>query len=124
MAKKKNRRRTRAARVPLYVYADDSGNSGLNLFDEQQPYYWTAALLSPVDIQAVGLKDHKRWTSQLNVSELHGALLGVDGIEQIAIEMRDFFKKHGCRFVFSMVEKRYLAGTMLAQLVLTLSTTA
>ena len=35
----------------LYVYVDKSGSTGINLFDDKQPFFWTAALLSQVDLQ-------------------------------------------------------------------------
>ena len=102
----------------IFVYVDESGNTGFNLFDDNQPFFWTAALLSPVDLQVVGTAIHKQLTARLNMSELHGAALGIAGIKEIARELKDFLAEYGCGFVFCKFEKRYHAGTMIAQMLL------
>ncbi len=35
------------------VYTDESGNTGENLFDTSQPYFWTGTLVSLFDIDNV-----------------------------------------------------------------------
>ncbi|WP_247493130.1 hypothetical protein, partial [Bradyrhizobium sp. 142] len=34
-----------ASKIPIYVYVDESGNTGKNIFDEAQPDFFTAALV-------------------------------------------------------------------------------
>ena len=38
----------------LYAYSDETGNTGNNLFDEEQPYFWTGTLISECDIENEG----------------------------------------------------------------------
>lgn len=38
---------------PVRAYSDETGNSGNNLFDAGQPYFWTGTLVCEVPVQAV-----------------------------------------------------------------------
>jgi hypothetical protein len=112
MSKKAHRKNENALR--LLAYTDESGNTGQDLFNEAQPYFWAGTLLSPVDIQTVGTHAHEDWKRILGVEELHGNNLRFEGIAKIALSLRDFLGVHSCNFVFSKVEKAYHAGTTLA----------
>jgi hypothetical protein len=46
------------ARIPIYAYVDESGNTGKNIFDEAQPDYFTAALVNVGDFD-------DRWGRQI-----------------------------------------------------------
>lgn len=110
----KNFERNLKPGLKLIAYADESGNTGQDLFNDSQPYFWTGSLLSPVDMQIAGEKAHQEWQRALGVKELHGAELRLEGMAKIAIGLRDFLASHSCAFVISKVEKAYHAGTTLA----------
>lgn len=100
--------------LKLIAYADESGNTGQDLFNDSQPYFWTGALLSPVDMQIAGRKAHQDWQRALGVKELHGSELRLEGIAKIALDLRNFLASNSSSFVISKVEKVYHAGTTLA----------
>lgn len=116
MSKKARRKSQNVLR--LLAYTDESGNTGHDLFNDAQPYFWAGTLLSPVDIQTVGASAHQDWKRTLGVEELHGKDLRLEGIAKIALSLRDFLQVHSCNFVFSKVEKAYHAGTTLAWILL------
>ncbi len=37
------------SKIPIYAYVDESGNTGKNIFDTDQPDFFTAALVSKGD---------------------------------------------------------------------------
>ena len=37
------------SKIPLFAYVDETGNTGHNLFDEAQPDFFTAALVTKGD---------------------------------------------------------------------------
>jgi hypothetical protein len=41
------------SKIPIFVYVDESGNTGKNIFDPAQPDFFTAALVSKGDFDAV-----------------------------------------------------------------------
>jgi hypothetical protein len=65
----------------LFAYTDESGNTGQNLFDEAQPYFWTGTLITNADVDITGQAAHKKWISRLGVPELHGNELGIARIK-------------------------------------------
>ena len=60
---KKNKRKT----VPLFAYTDESGNTGQNLFDPAQPYFFTGTLLTKADVDVEGVKLHSELLARLGV---------------------------------------------------------
>jgi len=95
----------------VFAYTDESGNTGFNLFDEQQPHFWTGTLLSLKDIEITGTDAVKAWCSYLGCDELHGNILGFAEIEKIASKIRYFVGKNDLRFVFTRIDKRYFLVT-------------
>jgi integrase len=43
----------------LYAYADESGNTGMNLFDPNQPWFWTVTLVAPHDLDPPAQEKHQ-----------------------------------------------------------------
>jgi hypothetical protein len=46
------------AKIPLYAYIDETGNTGHNLFDEAQPDFFTAALITKGNFDDMGRRPH------------------------------------------------------------------
>lgn len=97
----------------IWAYTDESGNTGLNLFDKSQPVYWTGTLTSGVDLQQAGRSAIGKWCASIGVEELHGSELGFGRIEVISRDLRNFLSTYRCRIIFTQVEKRHVAGTKL-----------
>jgi hypothetical protein len=102
----------------LFAYNDESGNTGNNISDNAQPYFWTGTLLSRVDLEEAGTSAIQKWTSIVETAELHGNELGLGRIEKIAEGVLEFLEEQGCRFVFTRVEKRHVASMKLADTLL------
>lgn len=113
MAKHKDRSRSITTTM-LFAYTDESGNTGLNLFDPNQPYFWTGTLLTNSDVDSTGLDQHKTWLSMLGTKELHGNELGIGKLNNIAASLKSFLETHRSRFVFTKIEKRYHAAARFA----------
>ena len=96
---------------PVRAYSDETGNSGNNLFDPGQPYFWTGTLVCEGDIDREGAKLHAKCLAMSGRSELHGNELGLSGIEKIAPVLRELLAKVKGHFLFTSIEKHHLAAT-------------
>lgn len=99
-----------------YAYTDESGNSGLKLFDSGQDRFWTGTLIAYADVDARYARFHKELLALAGKTELHGAELGFGGIEKIAGRLATFIREKKLRFAFCCVDKPYLAATKLFDL--------
>jgi len=102
----------------LIAYTDETGNTGQNLFDENQPFFWTGTLVSENDMQTAAAGLHRWCLAEVGQTELHGNELGLGGIQKIASKLLMFFRSTGCRFYFTIVEKQHLAGTKFVDTIL------
>lgn len=102
----------------VFAYTDESGNTGHNLFDPSQPYFWTGTLLTYLDIDATSWDKHRTWTDALRVNELHGNELGIGKINKIAESILSFLENQQARFVFTQIEKQYHAVATLSFIIL------
>ena len=89
----------------MYIYIDESGNTGNNLFDKNQPslHYGVLNCRKNLDVVAEPMLDTLR--KQLKVHRLHASKLGAGGIEPVAERFLAFQKRHDIRFDFYTVEK-------------------
>jgi hypothetical protein len=97
--------------ISVNAYTDETGNTGLNLFDEGQPCFWTGTLLTPVDLDRLDPGIHRACLERAGCAELHGNQLGLSGIEKIAGKLELLLYRYRMRFVFTRVDKKHLAGT-------------
>lgn len=98
---------------PLYAYVDETGNTGHNLFDESQPDFFTAALITKGNFDTSYPSSVKRLADELGVISLHGNDLGSGRLERIARDLLSLLRRSGANFFVSRVEKRYLLVTKL-----------
>lgn len=82
----------------MYFYIDESGNTGLNLFDKSQPYLYYGVLSSPLNIDDVGLKEIKDIRNKFSVNRLHGHELGVVKLSEIYKELISFIERYDLKF--------------------------
>lgn len=106
------------AKIPFFVYCDESGHTGDHLFDSNQPYFYTGALISSNNLDKTAAKPYQDWLIRLAVSELHGQNLGIDGISKIGGDLINILKQNNCYFVLTVLEKRYYAAISLAWIIL------
>ncbi len=99
------------SKIPFFAYVDETGNTGHNLFDEAQPDFYTAALITRGDFDAVFGADVMAIADKLGVKALHGKELGVHRIAAIAPDIIRLLSRAKASFFISRVEKIYLLAT-------------
>ena len=67
----------------MFFHIDESGNTGMNLFDRNQPRLSYGVLSSGLNVDALGLSAHKEMTERLGVDALHANEMGVGGLAKI-----------------------------------------
>lgn len=100
----------------MYVFVDESGNTGAHLFDEAQPIFLTVALMTRGDFDAVFAKPIANLAAQLGETQLHASKLGVARVEDIARPLHKLLQRADPRFFISRVEKRYIVATKMFDL--------
>lgn len=92
----------------VFLYADESGNSGTNLFDLSQPYFYIATLFSNTDIDS----DEKFKNDFLAIlgdrEELHYNEINSDELINISENIVDLFTKYNITGLLTIIEKKYL----------------
>lgn len=90
----------------MFYFIDESGNTGLHLFDPNQPtlYYGVLGCRSNLDLTAEPLLKELR--ASLGVQRIHANELGVARLTGIAERLIRFSKKNDLRFSVFKVAKR------------------
>jgi len=100
------------------AYTDESGHTGLHLFDPVQPWFWTGTLVSPVSIQERGDATLRALCASVGEDILHASQLGLRRIEPLAPRLMELLERLEAQFVLTTIEKRHVASTKLADTVL------
>jgi hypothetical protein len=95
----------------MFAFVDETGNTGANIFDENQPLFLTAALVTKSDFDIVYGTKFKRILKQNGLDNLHASVLGFGPLEAVAQDILKLLKSAESRFFISRVEKRYLVAT-------------
>lgn len=90
----------------MYYYVDESGHTGLKLFDGNQPNLYYGVLSASVDLDAVVELHVKKLRDKLGVERLHAAELGVGRLLEICEALKVIKRKNGLRFDFYRVAKK------------------
>jgi hypothetical protein len=102
--------------MKCYAYTDESGNSGLKLFDVDQDAFWTGTLVAFADVDTKYRSFHKELLAAVGKEELHGSKLGFKGINTIAARLSWFIREKKLHFSFARVHKPFLAASKLFDL--------
>ncbi len=94
----------------MRAYIDESGNTGFNLFDTEQPYFLNVAMSSQVDFDSVYEERVRKIADSASAPYLHASELGAEGVEAIARSLVELVQFSQVRFYFAAVDKRDLAG--------------
>jgi hypothetical protein len=86
----------------MYFYVDESGQTGLNLFDEAQPKLYYGVLSSPVDLNVTVKPYIQALRDKLKVDRLHANELGVANLTSIASKLDVIQRKN--KIVFDLYE--------------------
>jgi hypothetical protein len=99
--------------IEMYAYIDESGNTGKNIFDEEQPLFLTAALISKVNFDLLERDNILRIARRFGRDTLHANEFGEAAVESYSSDLLQILKRRNCRFFISRAEKNYLAVTKL-----------
>jgi hypothetical protein len=89
----------------LYFYVDESGHTGPNLFDPEQPVLYYGVLSSKMNVDVLAEERLKRLRAQLGVSRLHAAELGNGRLVQVVGHLCELQAKLDLRFDIYRVAK-------------------
>ncbi len=96
------------SKIPFFAYVDETGNTGHNLFDEAQPDFFAAALITKGDFDPRFREDVVSLANLHGSNALHGQKLGVGRLEVIAPQLLKILNASEATFFMSRVEKKYL----------------
>jgi len=99
------------SKIPLYAYVDETGNTGNNVFDENQPDFVTGALITRGDFDRAHASAVADIAKKIGVANLHGGELGLGRIDAIADDLLSLLNRIRANFFFARVEKKYLLAT-------------
>lgn len=99
-----------------YAYTDESGNSGIKLFDSGQDIFWTGTLIAFAEMDSKYRTFHRELLTEVGDTELHGSKLGFTGIEKIASRLAWFIREKKLQFSFGRLDKGFLAAAKLFDL--------
>jgi len=105
------------ANKKLFLYIDETGNTGLNHFDSEQPLFILGSAISELDLDQHLKAEFEKLKSITGEAELHAKKLGVSGINKISKQLVKIIEKNDIKFQFSLVEKLYHVGVMIFHLI-------
>jgi hypothetical protein len=92
----------------VFFYVDESGNTGLNLFDGNQPNLLYGLLSSRVNLDALAETHLQALRKRFGVSRLHAAELGIGRLSTIAPALLDLVRRYDIRFaLYKLVKLDY-----------------
>lgn len=89
----------------MYCYVDESGNTGANLFDADQPVLYYGLLTSKTNLDVTAESVLQRLRTKLGVKRLHANQLGVGRLSEIALDLARFASKRDIRFSLYSIAK-------------------
>ena len=109
-----------------FAYTDETGNTGDNLFDKDQPYFWTGTLISEHDLDNSNVEVITECLKKINAdlpiekhfNEIHANEIGIKRIELIADVILKFLSDYKCSMLFTRLEKYYIANMKLVDTLL------
>lgn len=89
----------------MFFHIDESGNTGNNLFDKNQPVLSYGVLSSNLNVDALGQKYHNKMLRELDTNSLHANILGVDKLSKITPLLLELQKHINFRFDYYDIDK-------------------
>lgn len=89
----------------MHFYIDESGHTGLHLFDRNQPMLYYGVLSSPCSVDHLGISFVEDACRKLGVERLHANDLGNNGISEIGHDLFKLQKRLDLRFDLFRVAK-------------------
>lgn len=92
----------------MFVFIDESGNSGQNMADKDSPFFYHLALLSKYNIDLDLNGRIKKLLKSHSLDELHGAKIS-NLLDELSPTILQELKDNNASFYYAEVEKSYLA---------------
>lgn len=92
----------------MFVFIDESGNSGQNMADKDSPFFYHLALLSKYNIDLDLNGRIKKLLKSHSLDELHGAKIS-NLLDELSPTILQELKDNNASFYYVEVEKSYLA---------------
>jgi len=89
----------------MHYYVDESGHTGTNLFDAQQPILYYGCLSSRLNLDVVAQAKVVSLRKRLGVARLHANEIGNGGLAAIANDLLDMQRRFDLRFSIYRVAK-------------------
>ena len=89
----------------MFFYVDESGHTGTNLFDENQPILYYGVLSAKTNLDVLAEPIVKLARKQKTVERLHASELGLGGLVDISGYLISIQKKYEPRFDFYRIAK-------------------
>lgn len=89
----------------MFFHVDESGHTGTNLFDENQPVLYYGVLSSPLNIDKLGFKFIPKLRKKVDADRLHASELGNGRLVTILPELLTIQKKFKFKFDIFQVKK-------------------
>jgi hypothetical protein len=97
----------------MFFHVDESGNSGNNLFDPNQPILSYGVLSSKLNVDVLAVAEHSRMLRRLSCDSLHANQLKAEGLLTIAPDLAALQNRFDFRFDYYFVDKHSFATVML-----------
>ena len=95
----------------LFIYTDESGNTGKNFFDKNQPFFSTATIISPYDLENIDFKAfHNKLLSLGNNKdvEIHMNELNTKDKLILVKELVNFLLRNDIKLFFTEFDKLFM----------------
>lgn len=95
----------------MYAYIDETGNTGPNIFDLEQPVFTYGALVTKTNFDLIHRRTFRALAKRVGVTSLHASEMGAERIEAVARELRRVVREADARFYISRAVKSDVAAT-------------
>jgi hypothetical protein len=99
----------------MHVFIDESGNTGANILDRNQPFLLTGALITKGNLDQTYELAWSKLLAKYGLTDLHAEKAGVEIINLLAPSLIKILKSSGSRTAFYRVEKRYALAAIIHQ---------
>lgn len=100
----------------LTAYIDESGNSGVKIFNGSDKFHWVGVMLTSGDAESTQQRISELVRTE-GFEELHGGELGFTRINRLADGLISLYEELDVRFVFTRVEREHVATMKFMDLV-------
>lgn len=89
----------------MFFYVDESGHTGTNLFDKNQPFLAYGVLSAKTNLDLLAESKVKQARSIVGADRLHGSVLGLGGLVKISNHLISIQERYHARFDLYLVAK-------------------